>query len=209
MSISKDLWQSNLDFARSFLEHSFIEGIARGTLERACFAFYVAQDTFFLEAFARAYSIAAAKTIDWEDFQIFHQLADGVLAELALHQSYAAKWGVNLLRVVPAPATRRYTDFLLATAWGCDIGSIAVAMIPCLRLYTFLGQKLAEDGIPEHQYSDWIRTYSSREFEILALHLENLADRYVSDTPLVRSTYQYALSCERDFFSAAVDRLDE
>ncbi|GEM_PF-4925026 len=69
--------------------------------------------------------------------------AGGVLEELKLHQDYAAEWGVDLGAVAPAPATRRYTDFLLATAWGVDVGLTAAAMSPCMRLYAFLGQKLA------------------------------------------------------------------
>jgi thiaminase/transcriptional activator TenA len=203
MTISNDLWQSNQDLAQACLEHPFVQGIATGTLDRAKFAYYVGQDAFFLEAFARAYSIAAAKATDWEGFNIFHSLAGGVLEELKLHESFAAKWGVDLRQIEPGAATRRYTDFLLATAWGSDVGAIAVAMAPCMRLYVFLGQQLAHDGIPEHQYADWIRTYSNPEFEELAHKLESLTDRYTQLTDLVKSNYRYAMFCERDFFEAA------
>jgi len=160
MTISTDLWQSNQDLAAACLEHPFVQGIANGTLDRAKFAYYLGQDAFFLEAFARAYSIAAAKAIDWQGFNTFHALAGGVLEELHLHQSYAQRWGVDLHNVEPAAATRRYTDFLLAAAWGSELSLITAAMTPCMRLYAFLGQQLAKDGIPEHQYADWIRSYS-------------------------------------------------
>jgi len=203
MTLSKDLWEANTDLARASLAHPFVRGIADGTLPREKFAYYVGQDAFFLEAFARAYSIAAAKAPDWEGFRAFHTLADGVLEELRLHEGYAKEWGVDLQTVEPGPATRRYTDFLLATAWAHDVGVTAVAMSPCMRLYAFLGQELARDGIPEHAYADWLRTYSSPEFEELAQQLERLADRYATDTPLVRATYRYAMLCERDFFEAA------
>lgn len=203
MSISKQLWQSNQDIVKNCFTHPFIKGIAQGNLDRQKFTFYIGQDAFFLEAFACAYSIAAAKSTDWKGFNIFHRLADGVLTELNLHQSYALKWGVNLREIQPAPATRRYTDFLLATAWGQDVGTTATAMTPCMRLYAFLGQQLAKDGIPEHQYADWIRTYSSQEFEQLAQQLESLGDRYVKTKEVVQSTYRYALLCEQDFFDAA------
>jgi len=203
MSLSKELWEANTDLARASLEHPFVRGIADGTLPREKFAYYVGQDAFFLEAFARAYSIAAAKAPDWEGFRAFHTLADGVLEELRLHEGYAKEWGVDLQAVEPGPATRRYTDFLLATAWAHDVGVTAVAMSPCMRLYAFLGQELAKGGIPEHTYADWIRTYSSPDFEELAQQLERLADRYATDTPLVRATYRYAMLCERDFFEAA------
>ncbi len=203
MSLSRQLWQANQDLARASLEHPFVRGLASGDLSRDRFAHYVAQDAFFLEAFARAYSLAAAKAPDWEAFRAFHHLAGGVLEELRLHESYARQWGVDLASVRPSPATRRYTDFLLATAWTHDVGVIAAAMSPCMRLYAFLGQELAREGVPDHAYADWIRTYSDPDFETLAGQLEDLADRYAQPTSLVRDTYRYAMLCERDFFEAA------
>ena len=202
MTVSSELWQANQDLAQACLEHPFVQGIADGTLKQKKFSYYVGQDAFFLEAFARAYSVVAAKTPDWEGFGIFHNLAGSVLAELRLHQAYAAAWEVDLSSIQPQPATRRYTDFLLATAWGSDIGLTTAAMSPCMRLYAFLGQQLAV-GEVSHQYADWIRTYSSAEFEQLAQQLETLAERYTSATPQVHYIYRYAMLCERDFFQAA------
>ncbi|MEH1790766.1 TenA family protein [Nostoc sp.] len=203
MNLSNELWAASQDLAQACLEHPFIQGISDGTLEQVKFAYYVGQDAFFLEAFARAYSIAAAKAPDWLGFTTFHNLASGVLEELRLHSGYASHWGVNLHSVEPEAATRRYTDFLLATAWGGDVGLTAVAMAPCMRLYAFLGEKLAGNGIPNHQYADWIRTYSSADFQLLAKQLEILVDNYTSNNAVVHSTYRYAMFCERDFFQAA------
>lgn len=67
----------------------------------------------------------------------------------------------------------------------------------------FLGQQLAIHGIPNHEYAEWIRTYTGEEFEQLAGQLEHLLDRYAASTPLAHSTYRYAMLCERDFFQAA------
>lgn len=203
ISIAEDLWQANQDLSIACLENPFVQGIANGTLPQAKFAYYVGQDAFFLEAFARAYSIAAAKAPDWQGFSVFHNLADGVLQELKLHQSYASQWGVDLRSVEPGAATRRYTDFLLATAWSQEVGVTTAAMLPCMKLYAFLGQKLAQSGIPDHTYGDWIRTYSSDEFAPLVTQLAQLAHQYTTLTPLVRSTYRYAMQCEFDFFQAA------
>lgn len=203
MSIAVALWQANQDLADACLQNAFVQGIADGSLPQSKFAYYVGQDAFFLEAFARAYSIAAAKAPSWRDFTIFHDLAGGVLQELELHQSYASQWGVDLQSVTPGAATRRYTDFLLATAWSQEVGVTAVAMLPCMKLYAFLGQSLAAKGIPDHRYSDWIRTYSSDEFEPLAQQLADLAERYTTSKPLVQSTYRYAMQCELDFFQGA------
>jgi thiaminase/transcriptional activator TenA len=203
MTIAEALWQENQDLAVACLNHPFVQGIADGTLPQSKFAYYVGQDAFFLEAFARAYSIAAAKAPDWQGFSIFHQLADGVLQELKLHQGYAVQWGVNLQITEPGAATRRYTDFLLATAWSQEVGITAAAMLPCMRLYAFLGQSLAQGGVPNHAYSDWIYTYSSAEFEPLARQLAELTEDYANLTSPVQTTYRYAMQCELAFFQAA------
>ncbi|MEH1848421.1 MAG: TenA family protein [Nostoc sp.] len=203
MTLSNELWAANQDLAQACLEHPFVQGIGDGILEQVKFAYYVGQDVFFLEAFARAYSIAAAKAPDWLSFTTFHNLASGVLEELRLHSGYASQWGVNLDSVKPGSATRRYTDFLLAIAWGGDVGLTATAMSPCMRLYGFLGEQLARNGIPNHQYADWIRTYSSADFQSLTKQLESLVENYATNNAVVNSTYRYAMFCERDFFQAA------
>jgi thiaminase/transcriptional activator TenA len=200
MSLSTELWMTNQDIAQACLEHPFVQGIGDGTLATAKFADYLGQDAFFLEAFARAYSIAAAKAPDWQGFITFHTLADGVLAELRLHESYASQWEVDLRSVEPGNATRHYTDFLLATAWSGDVGVTAAAMSPCMRLYAFLGEQLAKNGIPHHQYADWIRTYSSEDFQPLTQKLESLVEKYATSSPVIHSTYRYAMFCELDFF---------
>lgn len=211
MTISDELWSANQDLAKACLEHPFVQGIADGSLERQKFAYYVGQDAFFLEAFARAYSIAAAKAPTWEGFTIFHALVVGVLEELKLHESYAVKWEVDLRLVKPGMATRRYTDFLFATAWGKDVGLTATAMSPCMRLYSFLGTKLAcgEIDVPNNQYQDWIQTYSSSDFQPLVRQLENLVESYAANSASTHSIYRYAMLCEYEFFQAAWEVTDK
>lgn len=206
MSLSKNLWSQNRELAIASLENPFVQGLLDGSLAKEKFSYYVSQDSFFLKAFARAYIVAGAKAGDWEDFIKLHKLAEGVLNELKLHGKYAQEWGVNVTQVEPAAATRRYTDFVMATAWGYDTGLTVTALTPCMRLYAWLGQELARQNPPEHAYSDWIRTYSSEEIELLACDLEGLVDKYADPgNPLVAATYRYAMECERDFFQAAFD----
>jgi thiaminase (transcriptional activator TenA) len=206
MTKSITLWQANQDLAQACLNHPFVQNLGKGNLPPDTFAFYVGQDAFFLAAFARAYSIAAAKTIDISGFEAFHALAGGVLEELKLHQGYAATWGVDLATVQPSTTTQSYTDFLLATAWSQDIGMTVVAMAPCMRLYVFLGQTLAQTGIPDHAYSEWIRTYSSNEFEQLAQQLEALVEYHTPFNTSAQAHYRHAMRCERNFFQSAWHR---
>ena len=106
------LWSANQDLAGACLSHPFVRGLATGSLPLDSFHQYVAQDSFFLEAFARAYASALALAPDREGLVAFYELIGGVLEELKLHGSYAARWGIDLSTVTPSAATLAYTDFL-------------------------------------------------------------------------------------------------
>lgn len=206
MSLARTLWAENNALAIDSLENPFVQGILSGNLKPKNFAYYVSQDAFFLKAFARAYVIAGAKARDWDDFVQLHGLAQGVLDEMKLHEKYAQELGIDLVNVTPATATQRYTDFVMATAWGSDAGLIVTTLTPCMRLYAWLGKTLAAQQTKEHVYSDWITTYASQEIEDLACELEALVDKYANpQDPQVAAAYRYAMVCELDFFQAAFD----
>lgn len=203
MQLSKQLWQENQDLAQACLATPFVRGLGNGTLARTQFSHYVGQDVFFLQTFARAYTIAGAKAPDWDGFCELHQLADGVAKELELHASFAALWDVDIHNVTVAPTTRHYTDFVMATAWGHDTGMTVTALTPCMRLYAWLGQQLAAQGAREHCYAEWVQTYSASDFEDLALRLEVLTNTYATDKEQIHQIYRYAMECELHFFQAA------
>ena len=207
MSLAAALWKESADLARAALGHRFVRGLGDGTLPLADFQDYVAQDAFFLEAFARAYALALARSPDRGGVEAFAGLVSGVIEELELHGGYAERWGVPLDGVGPGEATLAYTEFLLSTAALGDVGEICAAMTPCMRLYAFLGRSLAEEGHDEEDpYAEWIRTYADPGFEALAARLEGLLDRYGDDTPAVRAAYRRAMRLEVAFFEANAGR---
>ncbi|AFM22633.1 MAG TPA: TenA family protein [Acetomicrobium flavidum] len=201
--LSKTLWEENMDIAMSCLNHPFVRGIASGNLPKDRFNWYVGQDYFYLQAFAKAFCLAVVKAPDVEGMKAFHELAGGALGEMSLHIGFEEKLGANVKAVIPSRATRMYTDFLLATAWERDAGLIAAATTPCNRLYAWLGQNLMKGANKDNPYIDWILTYSSKSFEELAQKTEMLIDRYAKDDDITRSIYRYAMICEYEFFDAA------
>jgi thiaminase (transcriptional activator TenA) len=201
--LASRLWTSNQDLAEACLQHSFVRGLADGSLPIAQFRAYVAQDAYFLEAFARAYAFALARCPDRHGLEAFHHLIAGVVDELKLHAAYARRWEVDLAGVAPARATLAYTDFLLATAGVASIGEICAAMTPCMRLYAYLGQALLPSAAarPDNPYREWIETYAAPEFESLAATLEGLLNRYGQDDSRIHACYRRGMQLELDFFS--------
>jgi thiaminase/transcriptional activator TenA len=200
--IAQLLWQSNESIVQACLDHPFIKGLADGSLPPQRFARYMEQDAYFLDAFARAYAMALAKSPDRDGFFAFKDLLDGVLDELQLHEELAARHNLNL-EPEPSLATTGYTDFLLRVAAMAPVGEIVAAMTPCMRLYAWLGQELAERLSSTSPYRDWVMTYSSPEFEGLATRLEDLLDRYGKGLDKVPSHYRRAMELEYAFFEEA------
>ena len=201
MSLSATLWRANADWAAKILAHPFVQGLGDGSLATASFKSYVAQDAYFLDAFARAYAFCLAHGTSREDLFGFAELIAGVLEELKLHKSYTEKLEVSLDDVTPLPATRAYVDFLLHTARQGQLGETIAGMTPCMRLYAFLGQALARKDVAP-AYADWVKTYSDPGFEALAVRLEELLDQHAVDSPVVRANYRRAMELEYGFFDA-------
>jgi thiaminase/transcriptional activator TenA len=204
--LHEELWRANQDLVRACRDHRFVRGLEDGTLPEEVFRRYVAQDAFYLEAFFRAYALAAARCEGRHAIAVtFHRLMSGVLQELEMHATSARRLQIDLAEVVPYPSTVAYTEFLLATAWHRGLAETVAAMTPCMRLYAYLGQELVVRRSDQHPYHAWIDTYSSDELENLAADLERLLDECAEGSPAVRDAYRYALQCEVDFFSAPFD----
>src|SRR5476649_993130 len=116
MSLAAKLWKANGDWADKILAHRFVQGLGDGALPVASFKSYVAQDAYFLDAFARAYAFCLAHGTSRDDLYGFSELIAGVVDELKLHKSYTEQLQVNLDNVMPMSATQAYTGFLLDAA---------------------------------------------------------------------------------------------
>lgn len=201
MSLAAQLWKANSDWAEKILAHRFVQGLGDGTLPEPSFKSYVAQDAYFLDAFARAYAFCLAHGTSRDDLYGFSELIAGVLDELKLHKTYTQRLKVSLDGVTPIAATEAYVDFLLGTARRGHLGETIAAMTPCMRLYAFLGQALARKDVAP-AYAEWVKTYADPGFEALARRLEGLLDQHAADTPSVRANYRRAMELEYGFFDA-------
>jgi thiaminase (transcriptional activator TenA) len=201
MSLARILWDANADWAARIRAHGFVQGLGDGTLPAESFRHYVAQDAYFLDAFARAYAFCLANGTSRDDLYGFSELIAGVVEELKLHKSYTERLQIDLDGTTPILATKAYVDFLLNTAQRGKLGETIAGMTPCMRLYAWLGQSLARTTVAP-AYADWVKTYADPGFEALAVRLEALLDHHARDTPAVRANYRRAMELEYNFFNA-------
>ena len=206
MKITNKLWDSNYELAELSLNTKFVQGLKSGKLPKNIFQDYLAQDYFFLETFARAYGLAVSKSKDKYSIRTLSQLLIGVSEELILHETYAKEWDIDLSNNYIKPATKNYTDFLDNVSKKLSAVEIMFAMTPCMRLYSWIGQRLLNMGF-DKKYKEWIITYSDKSFENLAKSLENLIDSYQDSFDINQANYLYkrAMELELDFFKAYSD----
>lgn len=207
MTLTDHLWRESQDLVAAALASPFVRGIADESLPLAGFAYFVAQKTCYFEAVARAYSLAAARAEGWPTYCLLDDMVARARAEHSLVQrlwdGLAPQVGGEPGPVVAGHATRRYADFLLATAWRSDPGLTIVALIPWQQIYAHIGQELSSVDLGRHRYAGWIR--GSAAPEVLDLNRERAAwvDVNVPPSPLVGTTYRYAMWCQQELFGAA------
>lgn len=203
MSLSRELWQDARALAERCLAHPFVRGLGDGSLDVERYRGFIAQDAFFLEAFARGYAHCLAAVPDRDGVYAFHRLLDGVFEELALHAKAARELEIDLAAVEPSPATLAYTAFIEQTVEGGSAGETLAAMTPCMRLYAYLGRALADAGTQDSRYAEWVATYADEDFQALAALVEALLDRYAEGSAGEREHYGRAMELEYAFFEAA------
>ncbi len=203
MLITKKLWKKNFQLALLSLNSKFVQGIKTGKLPKYIFQEYVAQDYFFLEIFAKAYSLAVSKSKDKYQIKILSQLLNGVSSELILHETYAKEWEIDLSKNYIKPATLNYTNFLYEVSKKGSTVEIMFAMTPCMRLYSWIGKTLLSTTF-SNIYKEWILTYSDYKFEKLVKSLEDLIDNCedLYDIDYANYLYKSAMELELAFFNA-------
>ncbi|MBP5802895.1 bifunctional hydroxymethylpyrimidine kinase/phosphomethylpyrimidine kinase [Microbacterium maritypicum] len=173
--VATQWWRGIAEIRTGIDELPFIRALADGTLERAPFLFYLAQDALYLREYARVLAEAARLAPTSDEQAFWADSAHGsIVGELELHASWLTPaHGVSAATFAaePAPATTAYLDHLRSVAFGGDYTEVIAAVLPCFWLYTDLGRRLHAGELGEyarhagHPYASWLATYADPAFE--------------------------------------------
>ena len=173
--IAAEWWQGIADVRAGIDELPFIRALADGTLERAPFLSYLAQDALYLREYARVLAEAARLAPTSAEQAFWAESAHGsIVGELELHAAWLTpSEGVSAatFSAEPVPATTAYLDHLRSVAFGGGYAEIVAAVLPCFWLYTDLGRRLhagdfgAYASDPRHPYASWLATYADPAFD--------------------------------------------
>jgi thiaminase/transcriptional activator TenA len=162
------LWQRTTPLREAIHALPFNTELAAGTLSRERFQFYIVQDSLYLDQYARALAIAAARGPDSATLRAFGHYAIGAIAvEQALHERYLREFGVDpqsIATAEPSPDCLGYTCFLMATAYHEPWEVLVAALLPCFWLYWDVGTSIARTAAASNPFRAWIDTYADDGF---------------------------------------------
>ncbi|MGX5695576.1 bifunctional hydroxymethylpyrimidine kinase/phosphomethylpyrimidine kinase [Agromyces soli] len=214
--LEAEWWAGIADVRRGIDELPFIRGLADGSLPRAVFEDYLAQDAHYLRNYARVLAEAARLAPDAPAQAFWAGGAQRCLdGELELHREGLGRAFASAA-FEPNAANTAYLDHLLASSARGGYGELIAAVLPCYWLYDDLGRRLVGGGFgpeplsPDHPYADWLAMYGEPTFELATRQaIDTVAAHAASATPEERRRMHRAFrrSAEHElaFFAAPWD----
>jgi thiaminase len=199
-SWSAQAWEAAITVRADVDALDFVRGLADGSLPRATFLRYLAQDALYLGEYSRVLAKASALAPSSEEQAFWARAAESsIVEERRLHESH-----LGTAADTPAPQTLAYTNHLHASTRS--YGELVAALLPCFWLYTDLGVRLAARRHDGHPYDDWLATYGDPGFTAATARAAEIADaaaREAGPQERARMSAAFARSMEheREFFA--------
>ncbi len=170
-------WTQIEPIYQKIIKMPFIEELQRGTLPLEKFQFYMGQDSFYLENFARSLALIGARAHRVSHALDFIRFAEGaIVVEKALHDSYFKEFGLNQRGSIE-PTTHHYINFLKSTSALDQVEVAMAAVLPCFWIYQEVGDSIYKNQLSEdNPYQKWIDTYAGKEFKELVIKAINICD---------------------------------
>ena len=174
--LSQQAWQQSQKLRCQIQHHPFNQALAQGTLSEDIFYYYIEQDSYYLEDYARAHALIASR-IATPLSGVFLQLAQSIAATEhdSVHQYFKSQpaYRPTGLRSL---ATIAYTQYLLST---CALEPVAVsvaAVLPCYWVYQDVAEHIAQHAKVNNPYQRWIDTYTNENFAVITQQVIDVFD---------------------------------
>ncbi len=166
MKLSEQAWHKVEKIVTAIKAHPFNQELALGTLAMEKFAYYIEQDSLYLQSFARCHALVAAKiSVEYmPDF--LHYAQSAIMTEQEVVHHFFRKTHHFKTTGLMSPATLSYTSYLLRL---CALEPVEVAiagLLPCFWVYRTIGCHIIETASKHNPFARWIETYASDEFAL-------------------------------------------
>lgn len=180
MTFTTDTWERTTSIREAIQTHPFVTGLGDGTLPRATFQEYLAQDARYLADHARVLAALALQAEDPDEVVFWSNASrEAIVVERELHATH-----VELDAAIMNPTCRAYTSYLLSLTTRGSYGVAAAGVLPCFWIYAEVGKRLlAKAGdLGGHPYGDWIGLYADEAFDTQVEQAKVIVDRLASTT---------------------------
>ncbi|GMA38189.1 TenA family protein [Mobilicoccus caccae] len=164
----------------------FVTELADGTLDRARFDHYMAQDALYLFEYGRTLAACATQSSTSDDLIFWAAAArETIVVERVLHEAHVG----DMTATEPSPTCVAYTGFLSSLVAGGCYPVLAAGVLPCFWIYKDVGDRLLEAAgdLEQHAYGDWIATYADEDFAESTRQAIAIVDRLADESsPQVR-----------------------
>lgn len=146
----------------AYLRHPWMEAIHDGSLTRAQFGFFLAQDMPYQRDFLQALVLAASKSNDpdtllqWRGF-----IADEADFEAGLLDDLQIPWTFD--RWAAGPAREGYMNHLIRVAHEGSVGEIYASLLPCAAGFTGAMAEPSDKTGLDPLYVRWLEYYERPE----------------------------------------------
>jgi hydroxymethylpyrimidine kinase/phosphomethylpyrimidine kinase len=166
-------WADVREVLQETIECDFLVGMRDGTLDPGAFAGYLAQDVHYLRAYERHLALlGTASTGDERAFWVAAAEGCAVEARDLHHRRLAGTHADDPVH----PTCAGYLDHLRAAAESGSADVLAAAVLPCFRVYAWVGTQLGQ--VPaEHPYADWIAAYGDPGFAAASVSATRWVER--------------------------------
>ncbi|MGO2359312.1 MAG: thiaminase II [Mesonia sp.] len=182
MKWTDNTWTQIEPIYQKIINMPFIEELQKGTLPLEKFQYYMGQDSFYLENFARSLALIGARAQNTTQALDFIRFAEGaIVVEKALHDSYFKEFGLTERGNIE-PTTHHYIHFLKSTTALDQIEIAMSAVLPCFWIYKKVGDYIYNNPLnDQNPFQKWIDTYAGKKFEELVLKSKNICDEVAED----------------------------
>lgn len=202
----------------NYIQHDFIQQLAKGILDKSCFQHYLKQDYLFLIQFSRVWGLAIYKSRNFFEIrQTLVSLKTIVEVELDLHIKYCQQWDITEHELITLPestANMAYTRYVLDIGQQGGLLDLHIALAPCLIGYGMIVDWVKQQAwYRQHNnpYQSWIEMYATKEFkqtmqqeiDWLNQHLETIDHRRFQQLSTI---FRNATKLEIGFWQMGLDK---
>ena len=171
-SFVQQLVQESLPVWEQCLHSEFLERLADGTLDEACFKGYIVEDSLYLREYAKVFAWGMTKAADMQTIRTYYSLlsfvneSEDVERLRCLRQFGLTDEGIQSLPL--RPENRAYVDYMIDTAKNSEgAAECMMACLPCMLSYSWIFQKLLKEhpAVQDAPYGALVADYAGRDYE--------------------------------------------